>query len=64
MKVRIILSLFVLLTFATVNSFAQEMTLTTTAANVISNKALIDISELNNNPSAIIVATPIGKPPV
>ena len=61
MKVRIILGLCVLLTFSTINSFAQEMTLTTTAANVISNKALIDIAELNNNPSAIIVATPIGN---
>ncbi len=44
------------------NSFAQqEFTLTTSAANVISSKALIDMPGLTGNPEAIIIATPLGE---
>jgi hypothetical protein len=39
----------------------QEFTLTTSAANVISSKALIDLPGLSGNPLAIIIATPLGN---
>lgn len=39
----------------------QEYTLTTTAANISSAKALIDLPGLSGNTSAIIIATPVGN---
>jgi hypothetical protein len=44
-----------------INSQAQEFILTTSAANIISAKALIDLPGLTGNPNAIIVATPLGN---
>jgi hypothetical protein len=56
---------FILLTVTIIialNSHAQqEFTLTTTTANVISSKALIDLPGLTGNPLAIIIATPLGN---
>jgi hypothetical protein len=43
------------------SSAQQEFTLTTSAANIISAKALIDLPGLTGNPDAIIVATPLGN---
>lgn len=52
----------VLLLLTASGSYAQqEFTLTTSAANVISSKALIDLPGLSGNPDAIIVATPLGN---
>jgi len=58
----IVLTSFLLLTFTplTTSSQAQELTFTTTPANIISSKASIDLPGLTNNPLAIIVATPLG----
>jgi hypothetical protein len=39
----------------------QEFTFTTSAANITSAQALINLPNLNGNPSAIIVATPQGN---
>lgn len=39
----------------------QEFTLTTSAANITSAQALINLPDLNGNPGAIIVATPLGN---
>jgi hypothetical protein len=39
----------------------QEFTLTTSAANITSAQALINLPDLNGNPDAIIVATPQGN---
>ena len=51
-----------LLIITELNSYAQqEFTLTTSAANTISSKALIDLPGLSGNPLAIIVATPLGN---
>lgn len=44
-----------------VYSQAQEFTLTTTPANIISSRALIDLPGLSGNTLAIIVATPLGN---
>ena len=44
-----------------INSHAQEYTLTTSAANIISAKALIDLPGLSGNTQAIIIATPLGN---
>ncbi len=57
---KLILPAFFLLPAAASNA-QQEFTLTTTAANIISAKALIDLPGLTNNPDAIIVATPLGN---
>lgn len=56
---KIVLLVFTMLTV--LSSFAQEYTLTTTAANITSAKALIDLPGLTGNPDAIIVATPLGS---
>jgi len=48
------------LTLTTLNSFAQEFTLTTSSANIVSSRASLDMPGLTGNPLAIIVATPIG----
>ena len=57
---KIIVLAFTILT--TVSSHAQqEFTLTTSAANIISAKALIDLPGLTGNPDAIIVVTPLGN---
>lgn len=57
---KLFLPVFLLLTGSA--SYAQqEFTLTTSAANVISAKALIDLPGLSGNPDAIIVATPLGS---
>lgn len=53
------LSFLTLLIITTLSSHAQEFTLTTSAANIISAKALIDLPRLSGNPDAIIVATPL-----
>ena len=46
----------------TLSSHAQqEFTLTTTAANISSAKALIDLPGLSGNTNAIIIATPLGN---
>lgn len=39
----------------------QEFTLTTSAANITSAQALINLPQLNGNPAAIIMATPQGN---
>lgn len=62
MKIRFGLVLFVVLTLAIVNGFAQEFTHTTTAANTVSSKSSIDMPGLTANPFAIIVATPLDDP--
>ena len=61
MKARSGLVLLILLTLTAVNSFAQEITLTTNAANTVASKATINLPTLSNNPNAIIVATPLGN---
>src|ERR1044072_2749865 len=61
MKTRSVLVLFILLTLASVNSFAQELTLTTNTVNTVASKATIDLPALSNNPHAIIIATPLGN---
>lgn len=61
MKIRLSLVLFVVYILTTVNALAQEITLTTTAANVVASKATIEMPTLNGNPNAIIIATPIGN---
>jgi hypothetical protein len=60
MKSNIGCGLFVVLVLAVSNAHAQEFTLTTTKANVVSNRASIDMPGLSGNPLAIIVATPLG----
>jgi hypothetical protein len=62
-KQRQYLKLFipVLLFITDLQIHAQEFTLTTSAANIISAKALIDLPGLTGNPNAIIVATPLGN---
>ena len=57
---KLILPAFFLLSVAA--SYAQqEFTLTTSAANIISAKALIDLPGLTGDTAAIIVATPLGN---
>ncbi len=52
----------VLLLLTASGSYAQqEFTLTTSAANIISAKALIDLPGLTGNPDVIIVVTPLGN---
>ena len=53
--------LLLLLTATTFISAAQEYTLTTTAANIVSAKALIDLPGLSGNTNAIIIASPLGN---
>src|SRR5215210_1726183 len=60
MKVGARLVLLIALSLAAADSFAQEITLTTTAANLVASKATIDMPGLAGNPQAIIVATPLG----
>lgn len=57
---RIALGSILFLTLTAISTFAQEFTLTTTSANIISSKASIDRPGLAGNPLAI-VATPIGS---
>ena len=58
--IKLFFPIFLIITV--LNSHAQqEFTLTTTTANVISAKALIDLPGLTGNPLAIIVATPLGN---
>ena len=61
MKTRIIWILIVVLALAVAISSAQEVTLTTSAANTTSSKSTIDLPALNGNASAIIFATPMGN---
>ncbi len=56
------LSFLILLIITTLTSHAPEFTLTTSTANIISAKALIDLPRLFGNPDAIIVATPLEVP--
>ena len=53
--------LLVLILVTVFTSHAQEYTLTTSAANIISAKALIDLPGLSGKPDAIIVVTPLGS---
>ena len=56
---KILPALFTVMAFA--SNAQQEFTLTTTTANIISSKALIDLPGLSGNPLAIIIATPLGN---
>ena len=63
MKVGFSLVLFIVLTLTGSVSFAQqELTFTTTSANITSSMARIDLPGLANKPDAIIVATPLYDP--
>jgi hypothetical protein len=56
---KILPALFIVMAFT---SYAQqEYTLTTSAANITSAKALIDLPGLSGNTNAIIIATPLGN---
>lgn len=59
--IKIFSGLGLLLALNSLNAFAQEFTLTTTAANTVSSKSSIDMPGLTGNPLAIIVATPVGN---
>ena len=61
MKVGARLVLLIVLSLTAADSFAQEITLTTTTANTVASKTVIDLPALANNPQAIIVATPLGN---
>ena len=61
MKVRFSFVVFMVLTLMIANGQAQEITLTTTAANTVASKSTIDLPALSNNPGAIIVATSAGN---
>ena len=50
-----------LLIIFSLSSYAQEFTLTTTNANIISSKVPIDFPGLSGNSHGIIVATPLGN---
>ncbi len=56
---KLLLVLFIVL--IALSNHAQEFTLTTSAANIISAKALIDLPGLTGDTAAIIVATPLGN---
>lgn len=60
MKTKIILKIILIIAISGSANYSQEITLTTTAANITSSRALIDMPELTGNPFAIIVATPLG----
>jgi hypothetical protein len=60
MRAKLRLGSLLFLALIPFSTFAQELTLTTTSANVISSKASIDMPGLSGNPLAIIVATPLG----
>jgi len=62
MKSRIILGSIIALVLVVSSGSAQEFTFTTTTANTMSSKSTIDMAGLNNNPQAIIVATPLDDP--
>lgn len=53
--------IFVLFGLGAVVAHGQEFTHTTTASNTVSSKSTIVASGLDNNPQAIIIATPIGE---
>lgn len=61
MKVGARWALLIALMLTAADGFAQEFTLTTTNANVVSSKASIDMPGLTGNPLAIIVAMPLGN---
>jgi hypothetical protein len=61
MRAKIIWELILIFTLTVSVTYAQEITLTPTAANVIASRAAIDLPALINNPDAIIVATPLGN---
>lgn len=50
-----------ILTFGALAAHGQEFTFTTTAKNIVSSRATIDLPGLEGNPNAIIVATPTGN---
>jgi hypothetical protein len=56
-----IFGLLIILLLSASRGNAQEFTLTTSAANIISSKVSINMPGLNGNPLAIIVATPLGR---
>ncbi|HWR32412.1 MAG TPA: hypothetical protein VN451_02720 [Chitinophagaceae bacterium] len=58
---KILLSLLLIFSVAPFVSAQQEFTLTTSAANISSAKALIDLPGLTGNTNAIIIATPLGN---
>jgi|GEM_PF-5775580 len=59
MRATIFFALFIIMLIVS-NSYAQEITFTTTKTNLVASKATIEMAGLANNPNAIIVATPIG----
>ncbi|HRH44666.1 MAG TPA: hypothetical protein PKY82_23720 [Pyrinomonadaceae bacterium] len=61
MRATIFFALFILLFLVVSNNYAQELTLTTTTANTTASKSIIEMAELNGNPNAIIIATPLGN---
>ena len=60
MKAGARLVLLVALSLLAADSFAQEITFTTTAANLVASKATIEMPGLAGNLQAVIVATPLG----
>ena len=60
MKANTILGLILILALMVSANYAQEFTLTATAANTVASKVIIDMPALNGKPNAIILATKIG----
>ena len=60
MKAGARLLLLVVLSLTAADSFAQEITFNTTAANLVASKATIEMPGLAGNLQAVIVATPLG----
>jgi len=55
------LTLWIASALTCANVSAQEITLTTTAKNVVASKAAIDFPGLDGNLQAIVAATPVGE---
>ncbi len=58
---KIIIGLLILAILSAVNSYAQEIALTTTEKNLTASKAIIEMPSLSGNQDAIITATPLGE---
>jgi len=61
MRKHSVLVLLLIFALACWHTEAQELKITTNAANTVSSKSLIDLPGLTGNPLAIIVATPMGN---
>ena len=59
-KAKIIFGLILILALIVSANYAQEITLTTTAKNLVASKATIEMPALSGNQDAIIIATPLG----